>query len=1189
MNSFQLFTIFFARQGYKSANFLSKIKSKQRQFRTLVDNEVLNKAVVAPVRNPIEGSRYQVGDSLFEHLPNGMSRHLKVFGVQSGGFSNVYTVIDLNEMKPYCLKENRALPGDENSKNKDLKLEAEISLSFGYHPHLVTTHSVFYFKNRLHLLTEYLPGTSLNFRLKENPLDLRTALKFALHICSAMLHARSIFPDFIHGDIKPGNCLITEDNQLKLSDFGQSVINQSSHKKDKNLPGGTYYYMSPEMFDPANTNRDFSDIYAFGVTLFEMLTGICPFSGSSRKEIAEQHRHSPPSFNLLKDNGLPESVIKLISACLEKNPSSRPKDFAEIESELKKIYKKELKESAPKTENFKASVKELIEQSVAFSELGYYERALSYINKALIKDKFSVEALAQKAILLLRQNQAEKALQLSQKAFSENENCFSTLFVHAKILFNLERIDESFKCLEKAMRIEPNNVSVLNLKGEVLWQKGQIYQALKCFEKSLVIDNSQMFALEKMAQIYFSESFIEKALNISEIGLEKDSRNVCLHKISGDIYYLQNQKIKAIESYKKVLTFSPDQDETGKLFVKSCYELFKSSNQETNTQFFRLISMAPHLFYEPKDVESSRNLIESLIKFLRENNSQVFILWLIDDAIISASEMVPIKLREDLYHILDEISTVRIEKNLASKLLYSIGKIYYRLEKIEKCKAIFNQSLTLFGSDEKSYYYLAACNEIEGNFQTSSEFYNKALQLNKFCELNRTGAKRVSAKLLEKSEFKNNNDSKKYFQLITKNISESVKWLNPKYLLAIVYLSLILFIGFSNIKLGISHYFIKLAKDLKSDDYAVKALNVEDSNPEVYNTRGLLFLGNENYAKALENFEKASEYRQNDFYLWINIGYSRYKTADLAGAEEAYQRSLQLAPDYAQPNRYMGRFLLNNNQIEKGFEYLSKAAESDFEIYPELLHLARKQFSDKATEIEKSIQSNEVRTKKILAKYLIKHHLMTENVKTFLTSEALNENEKNEFIQYLIKKREFQIGYDVWASLSNHKINQERNLIFDGGFENLTESEEIGFGWQIIPRNEALAIFIDDKIHNSGKQAVKIKFDGQSKANTNVISQLIIVKPNQNYHLTFAVKSSELKTGGLPLINVADNASNKNIAQSKVINSTGGKWIQQTVDFRTNETSAITVSLQRMRCDASLCPILGELWLDDFSLKELKK
>lgn len=98
---------------------------------------------------------------------------------------------------------------------------------------------------------------------------------------------------------------------------------------------------------------------------------------------------------------------------------------------------------------------------------------------------------------------------------------------------------------------------------------------------------------------------------------------------------------------------------------------------------------------------------------------------------------------------------------------------------------------------------------------------------------------------------------------------------------------------------------------------------------------------------------------------------------------------------------------------------------------------------------------------------------------------------------------------------------------------------------------------------------------------------MILVKPNQQYRLTFVFKSSELITGGLPILTVTDTLTNNNLAQSNPINSTNEKWIEQTLDFRTGETTVINVNLQRINCDIKNCPIIGELWLDDISLKRI--
>lgn len=1191
MNSFQFIKIFSLRQSFRLENIYFLLKDKRRQFSELAKSQNLNKAVVSSVKTPIEGSRHEIGEIIFEHLPNGTSRCYKIYGVQSGGFSNVYTIIDLNGMKPYCLKENRAKPGNESIKNQELLFEAEISLELGCHPHLVATHSVFYYKNRVHLLNEYVSGKSLDLLIKNGSIPLKTALKYALHICYAMLHAKKIFPYFRHGDIKPGNCLITEIDELKLSDFGQTVIDKSAETKGK-LSGGTYYYMSPEMFDVSNSNRESCDIYAFGVTLFEMIAKTRPFHGSTRNEIAENHLHEPPPIHILQENSVPESIINLISACLEKKPSDRPQSFAVIEKELKKIYRKEFKETAPKAETVKPDLEELIEKSLTYSNIGDFENALIYVNKALRKDKTSPEALSQKSLILSNLIQEEKALELSSKALSQRNDSIPILFTHAKILFKSQHLNKSLKYIDRVLQLDRNNLSALNLKGEILQQKRQIYEAIKCFEKSLVIDNFQAKATEKLAEIYLSEGFYEKALKIAEKVLARDSRNITLLKISAEIYFLQGKKLKAIEFYKKILSFSHNEKDIADQFINTSYDLFKSSEDETDIDLFEILTLAPNLFYELNDGKPAAYFTEKLIKFVFDYGAHPFVLWLVDDAIVSSSSKISNELRNELSSCLDKISTIKIEKFLASKFLYSIGRIYYELDKIDKCKAIFKQSLALFGDDEKSFYYLGACYEIEEDFQTSSNYYNKALELNGLCEFNKTGVKRVSAKLNEDEH----TNSKKilinptYFELMLKKVFGMTKTLNHQYLLAVIYLSLILFVGFSNYKLGVSHYFVKLANELNSDDYALKAINTENSNPEAYNTRGLLFLRNDDYAKALENFEKASEFRPNDFYLWINIGYTRYKTDNFIGAEAAYNRSLELAPNYAQPHRYLGRLLLKDNRIEEGFEHLSFASKSDFKLYPELLHLARKQFPNNPPEIEKSVSPNDLRSKKILANYLIKHRLLTSNIKSFLTGKELNDREKTEFIGYLIKKKEFQTAHEIWASKSTKEgkvNNSENNLVFDGGFENLTENEETGFGWQIGTENEIISVLIDDKVMHSGKQSLKVKYDGQSRPKSSVVSQMILVKPNQQYRLTFVVKSSELITGGLPILTVIDSISNNSLAQSNPINSTNEKWMEQTLDFRTGETNVINVNLQRISCDIKNCPIIGELWLDDISLKRI--
>jgi serine/threonine protein kinase len=338
-SSQDIFRIASNRVGIRFGQIYGWFKDKSRQIRALAVDDDLIQAVFSAEKPPIEGARYRVGECINVYRADGECRRFKICGVQSGGFSNVYTVIDLDEMRPYCLKENRAIPGDEVKKNEKLAVEADISLRLGLHPNLVTTYSAFYFKSRLFILTEYLPATSLDLHLKAGPLLLETTLRYAVYLCRAVHFAQATLPGFVHGDIKPGNCFVTADGTLKLGDFGlASAAGLGKHQPngtraaedwaaDTNTSvgwGGTSAYMAPEMFDTVAPDRKSADIYAFGVTLFEMLGGTCPFISASKSDLADMHRHKSPPFEILIEKNVPSPIVELIRQCLAKVPGQRP-------------------------------------------------------------------------------------------------------------------------------------------------------------------------------------------------------------------------------------------------------------------------------------------------------------------------------------------------------------------------------------------------------------------------------------------------------------------------------------------------------------------------------------------------------------------------------------------------------------------------------------------------------------------------------------------------------------------------------------------------------------------------------------------------------------------------------------------------------------------------------------------------
>ena len=380
----------------------------------------------------------------------------------------------------------------------------------------------------------------------------------------------------------------------------------------------------------------------------------------------------------------------------------------------------------------------------------------------------------------------------------------------------------------------------------------------------------------------------------------------------------------------------------------------------------------------------------------------------------------------------------------------------------------------------------------------------------------------------------------------------------------------------------LSFYYLESAFVSGSDSEAASAIRFQPDNPRASEIRGLLFLRNGDPRSAVEAFESAAALRRNSFLLWLRLGYARYKSHDIGGAEEAYRRALQLAPNYSQTNLYMGKMLLETGRQDKAFPFLSKAAEYDNDLYPQVLHLARLSYSDDPLAIENAVWPVSASGRLTVARYFLRHSFMTPNLKTYFTSSGLSESEKDEVIRSLIGNGNFRDARSVWIS----KTGAPDTPIFDGGFEQITQSDESGFGWQVNQRVSASSVARDQHAVHSGSGALKIKFTGGVQVNTPIVSQLAYVEPHRKYLLRLFVRVPEMISAGLPAIVVSGPGSEEVLGRSALINATGGEWVETKVDFVSGDSPVANISLQRTACAADPCPIFGELSLDDFSLSE---
>ncbi len=205
------------------------------------------------------------------------------------------------------------------------------------HSNICTIYEVADAADRAFIVMEYVDGSPLSQRLLSRRLPVRAAVEYALQIADGLGHAHE--RGFIHRDLKSSNIVIGDDDRVKILDFGLAK-RVSAGPDDATLPleagaegrvvAGTVAYMAPEILrgEPADTR---SDVWAFGVVLYEMVVGSRPFSGSTPFDLAAGVLADVP---LQVPPDVPPALAAVIHRCLARHPARRYRQAGEIRAAL---------------------------------------------------------------------------------------------------------------------------------------------------------------------------------------------------------------------------------------------------------------------------------------------------------------------------------------------------------------------------------------------------------------------------------------------------------------------------------------------------------------------------------------------------------------------------------------------------------------------------------------------------------------------------------------------------------------------------------------------------------------------------------------------------------------------------------------------------------------------------------------
>lgn len=273
--------------------------------------------------------------ALINTVLGGKYRILRRIG--SGGIGAVYAAEHLALGYQVAVKVLRGAAAADGAEIARLRREARVQVSIE-HPNVVRTMDLDQMPDgSIYVVMELLQGMSLQEHLVEKgPVAPGFAIPIFLQVCRALSAAHRL--GIVHRDLKPGNVFIGDDQLVKVLDFGMSKLAEADALTQDGYTLGTPEYMSPEQCIGAPVDPR-SDLYAFGVLMYEALTGELPLSAQTRRDLLDMHQRAipEPMRERRPDLDVPPELDRIVMACLKKRAAERPESAQQLERLLASI------------------------------------------------------------------------------------------------------------------------------------------------------------------------------------------------------------------------------------------------------------------------------------------------------------------------------------------------------------------------------------------------------------------------------------------------------------------------------------------------------------------------------------------------------------------------------------------------------------------------------------------------------------------------------------------------------------------------------------------------------------------------------------------------------------------------------------------------------------------------------------
>ncbi|MDA0838021.1 MAG: protein kinase [Planctomycetota bacterium] len=493
-------------------------------------------STVLPQQVKVAGPLFKPGEVIL-----GLYSVIELIG--EGGMGSVHRVHHRGWKIDMAVKSPRpAALADEKSRGL-FQREAEAWVDLGLHPNIASCFYVREVGGFPCIFIEFVNGGSLRTWMKHGLIKgYERIIDMAIQICDGMAHAHR--RGMIHRDLKPPNCLITRNGAVKITDFG--LVKWATEAADGRVAGidtlpksrsdipeateeglsGTPGYMAPEQWgrlrgeaEPAPVTK-VTDIYAFGIQLYEMVCGLRPFNDLTTPlpVLRKRHREELPPDPSLQREDLPESLKRVIFKCLEKSPNDRYQSFEETREALAEVFNEVIGKPYPREAPSEAQLvaDDMNNRALSVHDLGRVEESKIMLGRALSADPNHLEANYNRNLLEWRvgnQTDEEVSNHIQELCKSGTQGWRGSYMMG---LIHMERRNavEAAKTLQEACKNSDVPAYAWTAWGNALTGAGKYSEALNAYREAQVRKEHVEEVLKRAAVALVMAGETEKAMQL---------------------------------------------------------------------------------------------------------------------------------------------------------------------------------------------------------------------------------------------------------------------------------------------------------------------------------------------------------------------------------------------------------------------------------------------------------------------------------------------------------------------------------------------------------------------------------------------------------------------------------------------------------------------------------------------------